>query len=105
MRAFVGGLGSSNTAALMGCWCFDCLYGDNDPDFWFKRGANAAPFYAYYFDTAANAKSLLKLMGHPRQAEFSQDGSNLNVIDNSNKNHYRTASEGFPDRLKNVKLP
>ena len=44
-------------------------------------------------------------MGHPKQAEFSQDGSNLNVIDNSNKNHYRTASEGFADRLKNVKLP
>jgi hypothetical protein len=105
MRAFVGGLGSSNTAALKGCWCFDCLYGGNDPDFWFKRDANAAPFYAYYFDTAANAKRLLKLMGHPAQAEFSQDGSNLNVIDNSNKNHYRTASEGFAERLKDVKLP
>jgi hypothetical protein len=106
MRAFVGGLGSSNTAALKGCWCFDCLYGKDDPDFWFKRGANAnaAPFYAYYWGTAGKAKSLLKLMGHPKQAEFSQDGSNLNVIDNSNKNHYRTASEGFADRLKNVKL-
>ena len=53
----------------------------------------------------ANAKRLLKLMGHPGQAEFSQGGSNLNVIDNSNKNHYRTASEGFADQLKNIKLP
>jgi hypothetical protein len=105
MRAFVGGLGSNNTAALKGCWCFDCLYGNDDPDFWFKRDANAAPFYAYYFDTEANAKRLLKLMGHAGQAEFSHDGSNLNVIDNSNKNHYRTASEGFADRLKNVNLP
>ena len=69
------------------------------------RGANAAPFYAYYWGTAAKAKRLLELMGHPKQAEFSQDGSNLNVIDKSNKYHYRTASEGFADRLKNVKLP
>ena len=105
MRAFVGGLGKNNTAALKGCWCFDCLYGGDDPAFWFNRGANAAPFYAYYWGTAAKAKRLLELMGHPKQAEFSQDGSNLNVIDNSNKNHYRTASEGFADRLKNVKLP
>src|SRR5262249_20575204 len=48
MKAFVEGLGSSNTAALKGCWCFDCLYGDGDPKFWFGRGASAAPFYAYY---------------------------------------------------------
>jgi hypothetical protein len=105
MRAFVGGLGSSNTAALKGCWCFDCLYGKDDPEFWFKRAANAAPFYAYYYDTAAKAQRLLGLMGHPGQSQFSQDGSSLNVIDNSSKNHYRAASEGFPDRLKNVKLP
>jgi len=105
MRAFVGGLGSSNTAALKGCWCFDCLYGGDDADFWFNRGANAAPFYDYYWGTAANATRLLKLMGHPGQAEFSQDGATLNVINNSDKNHYRTASEGFADRLKNVKLP
>jgi hypothetical protein len=104
MRAFVGGLGNTNTAALKGCWCFDCLYGGDDPKFWFNRGANAAPFYAYYWGTAGNAKSLLGLMGHPNQAEFSQDGSTLNVIDNSKKDHYRTASEGFAERLKNVKL-
>jgi len=101
--AFVGGLGSTNTAALKGCWCFDCLYGGGDPDFWFKRGANAAPFYAYYYDTAANAKALLKLMGHERDKEFSEGGP-LNVINNSTKNHYRTASEGFAERLKAVKL-
>ena len=71
MRAFVSGLGSSNTAALKGCWCFDCLYSNDDADFWFKRDAKAAPFYAYYEDTAEHAKYLLKLMGHPRQAEFS----------------------------------
>jgi hypothetical protein len=105
MRAFVGGLGSSNTAALKGCWCFDCLYGGDDADFWFKRGANAAPFYAYYWGTAGNAKALLQLMGHPKDKEFSDPGSNLNVIDNSGKSHYRTASEGFPERLKAVKLP
>jgi hypothetical protein len=105
MRAFVGGLGKSNLAALKGCWCFDCLYGGDDADFWFNRGGNAAPFYDYYWGTAENAKRLLKLMGHPGQTEFSQDGSNLNVINNSDKNHYRTASEGFADRLKNVKLP
>jgi hypothetical protein len=104
MRAFVGGLGNTNAAALKGCWCFDCLYGGGDADFWFKRGKSAAPFYAYYNDTAANAKALLKLMGHERDAEFSDPGSNLNVIDNSKKNHYRTASEGFPERLANVKL-
>jgi hypothetical protein len=104
MRAFVGGLGNTNTAALKGCWCFDCLYGGDDADFWFNRGAKAAPFYDYYWGTAANAQKLLKLMGHPDQSEFSQDGSSLNVIDNSNKNHYRTASEGFAERLKNLKL-
>jgi hypothetical protein len=104
MRAFVGGLGSSNAAALRGSWCFDCLYGSDDADFWFKRSTNAAPFYTYYWGTAGNAKRLLKLMGHPGQPEFSQDGSSLNVIDNSNKNHYRTASEGFAERLKNLKL-
>jgi hypothetical protein len=103
MRAFVGGLGTTNTAALKGCWCFDCLYGGDDADFWFKRGPNAAPFYAYYNDTATNAKSLLKKMGHERDAEFSE-GGNLNVIDNSAKTHYRTASEGFPERLKDPKL-
>src|SRR5258708_10395112 len=27
-----------------------------------KRGPNAAPFYAYYYDTEKNAKSLLKNM-------------------------------------------
>jgi hypothetical protein len=105
MRLFSSGLGNTNKGALKGCWCFDCLYGADDPDFWFKRDANAAPFYLYYYDTAGNAKRLLKLMGHPGQAEFSQDGSTLNVIDNSDKNHYRTASEGFADRLKNTKLP
>jgi hypothetical protein len=104
MRAFVGGLGSTNTAALKGCWCFDCLYGGGDPEFWFNRGANPAPFYVYYYDTAAAAKSLLKLIGHPKDKEFSQDGASVNVIDNSGKSHYRTASEGFADRLKNVKL-
>jgi hypothetical protein len=103
MRAFVGGLGTNNTAALKGCWCFDCLYGGDDADFWFKRGPDAAPFYAYYNDTATNAKSLLKKMGHERDAEFSE-GGNLNVIDNSAKTHYRTASEGFPERLKDPKL-
>jgi hypothetical protein len=105
MRAFVGGLGSGNTAALKGSWCFDCLYGGDDAGFWFKQATSAAPFYDYYWGTAANAKSLLKLMGHDGQAEFLADGASLNVIDNSNKNHYRTASEGFADRLKNVKLP
>jgi hypothetical protein len=105
MRAFVGGLGSANTAALKGCWCFDCLYGRDDAEFWFNRGANAAPFYNYYWGTKANATRLLKLMGHAGQTEFSQDGATLNVINNSDKNHYRTASEGFADRLKNVKLP
>jgi len=104
MRAFVGGLTGSNTTALKGCWCFDCLYGDGDADFWFKA-AKTAPFYDYYWGTKANAQRLLELMGHPGKKEFSVDGSSLNVIDNSNKNHYRTASEGFPDRLKNVKLP
>jgi hypothetical protein len=103
MRAFVGGLGTNNKAALKGCWCFDCLYGGDDADFWFKRGPSAAPFYAYYNDTETNAKSLLKKMGHERDAEFSE-GGNLNVIDNSAKNHYRTASEGFPERLKDPKL-
>jgi hypothetical protein len=102
MRAFVGGLGSTNTAALKGCWCFDCLYGGDAADFWFKRDANG-PFYAYYNDTETNAKSLLKKMGHERDAEFSE-GGNLNVIDNSGKSHYRTASEGFPERLKDPKL-
>jgi hypothetical protein len=102
MQAFVEGL-STNKAALKGCWCFDCLYGDKAPGFWFNRGANAAPFYAYYQDTAANAKALLKLMGHERDTEFSESG-NLNVIDNSKKTHYRTASEGFPERLKAIKL-
>jgi hypothetical protein len=43
--------------------------------------------------------------GIPGRRNFRKDGSNLTVIDNSNKNHYRTASEGFSDRLKNVKLP
>jgi hypothetical protein len=106
MRAYVKGLGSGNTTALKGCWCFDCLYTGDDPDFWFKRStdAGAAPFYEYYFDTADNAKRLLELMGHPGQSEFSTDGSKLNVIDNSNKSHYRTASEGFLERLTKVKL-
>jgi hypothetical protein len=103
MQAFVGGLGSSNTAALKGCWCFDCLYGGG-PDFWGKQYKGTAPFYAYYQDTEDNAKALLKQMGHERDAEFSDPGSTLNVIDNSGKSHYRTASEGFPERLKNVKL-
>jgi len=103
MRAFVGGRGSSNTAALKGCWCFDCLYTGDDPAFWGKRDAHAATFYAYYKDTATHAKALLKLMGHPGQKEFSE-GGNLNVIDNSKKSHYRTASEGFPERLKDVKF-
>jgi hypothetical protein len=105
MRAFVEGLGSSNKAALKGCWCFDCLYGGDDPKFWFNRGTNPAPFYAYYWGTAGNSKELLKLMGHPNDKEFSQDGATLNVIDNSKKDHYRTASEGFPERLAKVKLP
>jgi hypothetical protein len=103
MRAFVGGLGNNNTAALKGSWCFDCLYTDGDADFWFKRGPNAAPFYHYYFGTVDNANALLKLMGHSRDREFSE-GGNLNVIDNSKKNHYRTASEGFAERLKDPKL-
>ena len=34
----------------------------------------------------------------------SRDSSTLNVIDNSKKSHYRTASEGFTERLKNAKL-
>jgi hypothetical protein len=104
MRAFIGGLGGSNTTALKGSWCFDCLYGDGDADFWFKA-AKTAPFYDYYFGTVVNAQRLLKLMGHEGQKEFSADGSKLNVISNSDKNHYRTASEGFPDRLKITKLP
>jgi hypothetical protein len=104
MRAFVAGLGSTNKAALKGCWCFDCLYGGDDPKFWFNRGPNAAPFYAYYWGTKGNAKALLELMGHPNEAGFSQDGP-LNVIDNSKKNHYRTASEGFAERLQNLNLP
>lgn len=102
MRAFVAGLGNTNTKALRGSWCFDCLYGGDDAEFWFKQNT---PFYVYYYDTAANAKQLLKLMGHPKDSGFSADGSTLNVVDNSDKNHYRTASEGFADRLKNVKLP
>jgi hypothetical protein len=104
MRAFVKGLGSGNTSALKGCWCFDCLYSGDDPTFWFNRGKTAPPFYEYYCDTEHNAKSLLKLMGHPKEDEFSADGSNLNVIDYSAKDHYRTASEGFPERLKKIKL-
>jgi hypothetical protein len=107
MKAYVKGLGSSNTAALKGCWCFDCLYNGDDPDFWFKRSivTGAPPFYEYYFDTADNAKRLLELMGHPGQNEFTSDGSKLNVIDNSGKSHYRTASEGFLERLNKIKLP
>ena len=42
-------------------------------------------------------------LGHPNEAGFSE-GGNLNVIDNSKKTHYRTASEGFAERLKSVKL-
>jgi hypothetical protein len=103
MQAFVEGLGSTNSAALKGCWCFDCLYGDS-ADFWGKQYKGTAPFYAYYQDTETNAKSLLKLMGHQRDAQFSDPGSTLNVIDNSKKTHYRTASEGLPERLKDVKL-
>ena len=102
MQAFVEGL-KTNKAALKGCWCFDCLYGKAAPGFWFKRDKSAAPFYAHYYDTAANAKALLKLMGHERDKEFS-DGGPLNVINNSSKNHYRTASEGFAERLKAIKL-
>jgi len=102
MRAFVTGLGNSNTAALKGCWCFDCLYNGDDPDFWFKRNLK---FYHHYYGTGKRAKALLKLMGHPKDKEFSAEGSTLNVINNASKNHYRTASEGFPERLKNVKLP
>jgi hypothetical protein len=108
MAAFVSGLGSSNTAALKGCWCFDCLYGKDSADFWFKRAVkdkNAAPFYAYYQDTATNAERLLELRGQPGQPGFSQQGSNLNVIDYSKKEHYLTVSEGFAERLKDVKLP
>jgi hypothetical protein len=105
MRAFVSGLGSANTAALKGCWCFDCMYGDGDADFWFNRGKNAAPFYSYYWGTAKNSKRLLTLMGHPGQGEFTQAGATLNVIDNSQKSHYRAASEGFAERLKNANLP
>ena len=103
MRAFVEGLGTSNTAALKGCWCFDCLYGRAAPKFWFNRDASAAPFYAYYQDTETRAKELLKLMGHERDKEF--QGGTLNVIDYSAKSHYLTASEGFAERLKNLKLP
>ena len=44
-------------------------------------------------------------MGHPGQKQFSMDGSTLNVVDNSKMNHYRTASDDFPERLKTVKLP
>jgi len=102
MRAFVGGLGSTNTAALKGCWCFDCLYGRGAEDFWFNRDKNAAPFYAYYNGTTKRARHLLKLMGHPGKKGF--EGGTLNVIDNSDKSHYRTASEGFPERLNNTKL-
>jgi hypothetical protein len=102
MRAFVGGLGNNNKAALKGCWCFDCLYTGDDADFWGKRGPKA-PFYHYYFGTVDNAEALLKLMGHSRDKEFS-DGGALNVIDNTKKSHYRTASEGFPERLKDPKL-
>jgi hypothetical protein len=105
MRRFVEGLGGTNKPALRQCWCFDCLYGDDDADFWFKRDRGAPPFYVYYYDTAGNATQLLKLMGHGDVKEFSQEGASLNVIDNSGKSHYRTASEGFAERLKNVKLP
>ena len=79
------------------------LYGDG-PDFWGKRYKGTAPFFAYYQDTETNAKSLLKHMGHERDTEFSDPGSILNVIDNSEKTHYRTASDGLPERLKAVKL-
>jgi len=103
MRAFVSGLGNNNTAALKGSWCFDCLY--ENPKFWFNQATNAAPFYVYYWGTAVNAQNLLGLMGHPNQAQFSQPGDALHVIDNSTKDHYRTASEGFAERLANVKLP
>jgi hypothetical protein len=105
MRAFVSGLGSGNKTALKGCWCFDCMYGDSDASFWFNRGKNAAPFYSYYWGTAKNSKRLLTLMGHPGQGEFTQAGATLNVIDNSQKSHYRAASEGFAERLKNANLP
>jgi hypothetical protein len=43
-------------------------------------------------------------MGHKRDKEFFDHGSVLNVVDNSDKDHYRTASEGFPERLSKVKL-
>jgi hypothetical protein len=43
--------------------------------------------------------------GHEPDKEFSDPKSDLNVINNSDKTHYRTASEGFPERLKNLKLP
>jgi hypothetical protein len=102
MQDFVRGLGSTNTAALKGTWCFDCLYGKGAAGFWFKRSKGAAPFYAYYEDTAMRAKELLKLMGHPEDDEFSAPGSSLNVI--VGKSHYGTASEGFAERLKDVKL-
>jgi hypothetical protein len=105
MRAYVKGLGSGNASALKGCWCFDCLYNGDDPDFWFKKATNADPFYHYYWGTTKRAHRLLELMGHPKQMEFTTDGSALNIINNSDKDHYRAASEGFPDRLKKVKLP
>jgi hypothetical protein len=105
MRAFFSGLGKGNTAALRGCWCFDCLYGDEAPKFWFNLDTKGPPFYTYYCDTASRATELLELMGHPNQAEFSHEGNNLNVIDNSDKSHYRTASEGFAERLQRLKLP
>ncbi len=102
MRSFVASL--PKNGILKECWCFDCLY--QDLTFWFTRrvGKDAPlPFYTYYFDTTDNTKALLKLMGHEKDKEFSQEGSSLNVIDNTSKSHYRTAAEGFPDRLSKTK--
>ena len=106
MRAFVGGLGSSNTAALKGCWCFDCLYGGDDADFWFNRGRQSGPVLRLLLGHEGERQAPARTDGASRkERNFRWTAPALNVIDNSNKNHYRTASEGFPDRLKNVKLP
>jgi hypothetical protein len=102
MRSFV--TGQPKNGPLKESWCFDCLY--QDPTFWFTRAVDKdspLPFYTYYFDTKSNTQALLKLMGHEKDKEFSQDGSSLNVVDNTSKSHYRTASEGFPDRLSKTR--